>query len=126
MIDSAKDFFQAYNEIFDTGDMKAFSKLFNEPFVSVRPDGSVESMTTNQMAEDFFSKVLALWKNEGYKYFATKDYDVTLIGKKSMLVTLTWELLDSNRELIREWRQSYNLLDRNGEWKVITSTFHGS
>ncbi|MFL0800518.1 MAG: nuclear transport factor 2 family protein [Agarilytica sp.] len=124
MINTAKEFFQIYNETFDSGDMEAFSKLFNEPFLSVRPDGSVESMTTNNLAKDFFTKVLALWKNEGYKYFATKDYDVTPIGNKSMLVTLTWELLDKNRALIREWRQSYNLLDRNGEWKVITSTFH--
>ncbi len=126
MIDSAKDFFRTYNEIFDTGDMKAFSKLFNEPFISVRPDGSVESMATNQVAEDFFSKVLVLWKNEGYQYFSTKHYDVTPIGNKSMLVTLTWELLDKNRKLIREWRQSYNLLDQNNEWKVITSTFHAA
>ncbi len=126
MINTAKDFFHIYNKTFDSGDMDAFSKLFNEPFVSVRPDGSVESMTTNDIARDFFTKVLATWKKEGYKYFSTKDYDVTPIGNKSMLVTLTWELLNENRGLIREWRQSYNLLDRNGDWKVVTSTFHAA
>ena len=56
MIEQAKLFFKNYNEVFDGGDMREFSKLFFEPFISVRPDGSVASMPTNQVAEKFFNK----------------------------------------------------------------------
>ena len=124
MVEEAKKFFDAYNTIFDSGDMAAFSQLFSEPFISVRPDSAIVSMSTNEIALDFFRDVLNTWKLEGYKYFSTKDYDVTPMGKKSMLVTLTWEMLNENHGLIREWRQSYNLLRVGNQWKVITSTFH--
>ncbi|NRA15268.1 MAG: hypothetical protein HRU04_07180 [Oceanospirillaceae bacterium] len=124
MFEEAKKFFNAYNTIFDSGDMAAFSQLFAEPFISVRPDSAIASMSTNEIALNFFTDVLNTWKLEGYKYFSTKDYDVTPIGKKSMLVTLTWEMLNENHGLIREWRQSYNLLMVGNQWKVITSTFH--
>lgn len=126
MINEAIKFFRTYNSVFDSGDMDAFSKLFSEPFISVRPDGSVASMPSNVVASKFFSGALKQWKSEGYCYFSTKDFDVTPIGTKSMLVTLTWQLLDKNREFIREWRQSYNLLNSDGTWKVITSIYHAN
>lgn len=126
MVEEAKKFFDEYNTTFDSGDMVAFSKLFAEPFISVRPDGAIASMSTNEIAKDFFSDAFNTWILEGYKYFSTKDYIVTPIGRKSMLVTLTWEMLNVNRNFVREWRQSYNLLKIGNQWKVITSTFHAN
>lgn len=124
MINEAKVFFSKYNATFDSGDMTAFSKLFHEPFVSVRPDGLIAHMPTNKIAEAFFTSALASWQAEGYESMSTKSYDVTSMGDTGMLVTLTWLLLDANREPIREWRQSYNLLKSDGEWKVFASIFH--
>ena len=120
----AIEFFKEYQSIFDTGDMSTFSKLFSEPFISVRPDGNVQSMPTNKTASTFFSSVQKKWQEEGYSSFSTKDFKVIPIGANSMLVTFTWEMLDKEKKLIREWRQSYNLLSRNKSWSVITSTFH--
>lgn len=120
----AEQFFAEYGRVFDTWDMEAFSKMFCEPFVSVRPDGTVASMPTNKVAQEFFETVLEVWKKEGYKTFGMRDFDVTPIGTNSALVTLTWELLDSAGDMIRDWRQSYNLLNTSDGWKVITSTFH--
>ena len=124
MVVEAKRFFDGYNTIFDSGDMDAFSNLFTEPFISGRADGTLESMPTHEMAKDFFSKALNKWNIEGYQYFTTKDYEVIPMGQKSMLVSLTWEMLNESRILIREWRQSYNLIKVDNHWKVITSTFH--
>ncbi|KKD59255.1 hypothetical protein RN22_16905 [Grimontia sp. AD028] len=123
-VEQAKEFFEHYQTMFDSGDMEAFSKLFAEPFISVRPDGSVQSMPTNKCALKFFSEVYDNWKAEGYSSFRTKDFQVTPIGKDSMLVTFTWVMLDDSQNAIREWRQSYNLLARSSSWVVITSTFH--
>ncbi len=120
----AHDFFEKYQSTFDSGNMSAFAKLFSEPFISVRPDGTIQSMPTNESASIFFHYVKENWQQEGYSSFATKDFDVTPIGASSMLVTLTWQMLDRDNNLIREWRQSYNLLLRNNLWTVITSTFH--
>ena len=124
MINEAKAFFKNYNTTFDSGDMFEFSKLFHEPFISARPDGSIAHMPTNEIAKEFFTKAQTSWEAEGCKYMSTKNYDVTSIGHNAMLVTLTWVLLNENREQIREWRQSYNLLKSNDQWKVFSSMFH--
>ena len=41
-----------------------------------------------------------------------------------MLVTLTWEMLDDDGAPLKAWRQSYNLLRHESEWRVMASTFH--
>ena len=123
-LEEAKNFIYKYNKIFDTGNMEEFSKLFCEPFISVRADGSIANMPTNEIACEFFKTVYKTWQNEGYETFTTKDFEVIEIGNNSMLVTFTWEMLDKNQNLIKEWRQSYNLLRDKENWKVVTSTFH--
>lgn len=124
LLQEAKEFFKEYSSVFDTGDMNAFSKRFTEPFLSIRPDGSIQSMPTNQSASEFFSKAYSLWQEEGYASFKTCDYTVIPIGGSATLVTLTWEMLDKNNQLIKEWRQSYNLVKKDNSWKVYASTFH--
>jgi len=124
LINQAIEFINEYQTTFDTKDMDAFSKYFSEPFISVRPDGTVQSMPSNESASAFFKTVLKQWQKEGYSSFSTKDFELTPIGSKSMLVTFTWEMLDSSKQLIREWRQSYNLLAKGDSWLVISSTFH--
>ena len=124
LIEEAQEFFREYGVVFDIGNMEVFSKRFAEPFLSIRPDGTIQSMPTNESAAEFFDTVFLSWKQERYSSFATRDYDVTPIGKEAMLVTFTWEMLDKNKELIRDWRQSYNLVKQYGVWKVYASTFH--
>ncbi len=121
---TAKEFFTKYRTTFDKGDMKEFSTFFNEPFMSVRADGQIQSLPTNKDAELFFPQVIDIWKNEGYKSFTMCDFEVIKLGSSSVLVTFTWEMLDNNADLIRQWRQSYNLVKNVDEWKVILSTFH--
>lgn len=124
LLHEAHGFFKHYGEVFDSGDMQAFSTLFVEPFVSVRADGTVVSMPTHSVAESFFTLALRAWQKEGNRYFNAKDHEITPIGSNSLLVTLTWELLDAERKIIREWRQSYNLLKVSSDWKVLASIFH--
>ena len=46
------------------------------------------------------------------------------LGIKSMLVTFTWQMMDKNDAVIKEWKQSYNLIKKEDTWKIIMSTFH--
>ncbi|OUR72702.1 hypothetical protein A9Q76_03245 [Arcobacter sp. 31_11_sub10_T18] len=121
---TAKEFFTKYRSTFDKGNMKEFSTFFNEPFMSVRADGKIQSLSCNKDAELFFPLVIDMWKKEGYNSFTMSDFEVVKLGSTSMLVTFTWEMLDNNADLIRQWRQSYNLVKNYDEWKVILSTFH--
>ena len=88
-----KYFFTKYRTAFDDNNMKEFSAFFNEPFVSVRADGSVQSLATNKDAEDFFPQVIETWKKEGYHSFTISDFEVVKLGSTSVIVTFTWEML---------------------------------
>ncbi len=124
MKEQAKQFFAHYGNTFDTWDMKKFSSFFHEPFISIRGDGTSRIMQDNIEAEIFFTSVLAKWKRDGYVKFSTKDYEVISLGTKSMLVTFTWQMMNKEDKIIKEWRQSYNLINENQTWKIIMSTFH--
>jgi len=120
----AKDFFTKYRTTFDEGNMKEFSTFFSEPFTSIRADGGIQSLPTNKDAELFFPQVIAAWEKEGYDHFSISDFEVLKLGLGSLLVTFTWNMLNDQGSIIRQWRQSYNLIKQDKQWKVILSTFH--
>ena len=124
MKEQAKQFFSQYGSTFDSWDMEKFSSFSNEPFISVRGDGKSIIMNTNNDAKVFFTSVLSKWKKDGYVKFSTKDYEVINLGVKSMLVTFTWQMMGKNNVVIKEWKQSYNLIKKEDTWKIIMSTFH--
>jgi len=49
---------------------------------------------------------------------------VSPIGERSALGTLVWKMLGRDGGLIREWRQSRNLVRVATGWQILVSTFH--
>jgi hypothetical protein len=37
---------------------------------------------------------------------------------------VTWELLGDDGRVLRQWRQSYNLVRLDAGWQVFASTYH--
>ena len=124
LLEQAQAFFKSYAELFTIETISDFSNFFTEPYVSLRSDGRIQSMPTNRSAIEFFKSVLANNLQEGCCSLLTKDYEVNPIGKKGMLVTLTWEMLDSSGCVIREWRQSYTLVKRDEKWYALAAIHH--
>ena len=119
-------FFDRYRRDFDSNDWKAFTAHFHEPFVTVRSDGSVHFLPSRVEAEKFFQTVADNWQREGYDRFSTTNYAVMPIGKFSLLATFDWEMLRQDGSLVRKWRQSYQLISVERQWKVLASTFHAT
>jgi hypothetical protein len=46
------------------------------------------------------------------------------IGEGGLLVTFDWHILGEQNRLIRQWRQSYQLVRVARKWQVLTSMFH--
>ena len=121
---TARTFFEKYGEDFDAAKWPAFAAHYCEPAFSVRADGSVTVLDTRASVGEFFSRVWSTWRQEGYVRFAFSNLSVTSIGNQSMLVTLTWHLLNEEGTEIRQWNQSYQLLSVSDSWRVLSSTFH--
>jgi hypothetical protein len=57
-------------------------------------------------------------------FVVTKDLDVVPMGGRSVLGIVTWELLREEGSVLRQWRQSYNLVRVEAGWQILASTYH--
>lgn len=120
----ANAFFARYASEFDQCNWPGFAAFYNEPALSVRADGSVKLLPSRTDVRAFFESVSDTWHGEGYSRFRFSDLEVTPIGSRSALITLTWHLERTDQNRIRSWRQSYQLIAVGSAWRVVASTFH--
>jgi hypothetical protein len=125
-LEEAGTFFKRYTKFFDEENWPEFASLFHEPAMSVRGDGSVHVLASKPETEAFFQKVSASWRKESYDTFSISDMHVLPLGTLSGLVTFTWHMNASDGKVIKQWRQSYQLVRANAGWRVLCSTFHVS
>ena len=118
------DFFKTYRSQFDQQNWASFAALFHEPAMSVRADGTVMLIPTQAEGRHLYAAVAATWRAEGYARFEMENFEVLALGKDSRLVTFDWLMLSAHDELLRRWRQSYQLVRNKEDWQVFTSTFH--
>jgi ketosteroid isomerase-like protein len=118
-------FLESYNKAFASIDGARIAALYHSPCVTLRGDGSIHCLSSNDLAA-FFQNVADTYHREGYRDGRFKMLDVVPIGGRSALVTVDWGLLRGDGSVIRGWRQSYNLVRVNGTWQILVSTFHVS
>ena len=118
------NFFKRYQSEFDQQNWASFAALFHEPAMSVRADGSVMVIPTQADGARLYASVSIAWRAEGYARFEMENFEVLALGQDSKLVSFDWLMLSEHGELIRRWRQSYQLIRPQGAWQVFTSTFH--
>jgi hypothetical protein len=117
-------FFNRYQFEFDQQNWASFAALFHEPAMSVRADGSVMVIPTRADGARLYESVSIAWRAEGYERFETENFEVLALGQDSRLVSFDWLMLSNEGELIRRWRQSYQVIRTKDGWQVFTSTFH--
>ena len=44
------------------------------------------------------------------------------IGARSVLATLNWQMVRTVGSIVREWRQSYNLVRIDARWQILVAT----
>ena len=118
------NFFKHYQCQFDQQNWVNFAGLFHEPAMSVRADGSVMLIPTHADGERLYESVANSWRAEGYARFEMENFEVLSLGQDNRLVSFDWLMLSEHGELIRRWRQSYQLIRLQEAWQVFTSTFH--
>jgi hypothetical protein len=123
--EEVRSFLAAYTREFSSRSGARIASLYHAPCLTVRGDGTVHSLQAPQDVERFFEGVAAVYAREGaHGEGRYKNLEVHPIGGRSVLVTVDWELRREDGSVIREWRQSYNLLRGEAGWQVLLSTFH--
>ena len=90
----------------------------------MRGDGSIHSLQSREELARFFQGVADNYQKDGYAGGRFDELQVSPIGGRSALATMDWQMLRRDGSLIREWRQSYNLVREGSGWQILVSTFH--
>lgn len=118
-----QSFFEDYTRVFNAADAVAIAKFYHVPSISMRGDGSVVCYQSAEELEQFFKRVADGYLGEA-DHGRFHSLTVQPIGAQSVLATSTWELLRKDGSVVREWRQSYNLVHVDDRWQIMVSTFH--
>jgi hypothetical protein len=123
--DEVRGFFEEYTQAFDSIDGNRIAALYHTPTVTMRGDASIHCLQSREELARFFQGVADTYYKEGYRGGSFKNLEVVPIGGRSALATLDWELRRGDGSVIREWRQSYNVVRVGSGWQILVSTFHG-
>jgi hypothetical protein len=122
--DQISKFFEDYNRTFQERDGAAIAMFYHVPSVTMRGDGSVHCFQSREELASFFRSVAEGYHREGNKGGGFRNLVVQPIGGRSTLATLDWQMMRADGSLLRQWRQSYNLLRTDGRWQIFVATFH--
>jgi hypothetical protein len=117
-------FLNKYNETFATYDGDKIAGLYCLPSITMRGDGSLHCFQSREETARFFQGVVDTYRAEGAKSGTMHDLQVTPLGDRSALATVTWKNLRPDGSTARQWRQSYNLVRFNDSWRILATTFH--
>jgi hypothetical protein len=124
-MESPREFFERYRTDWTgTRDGGRVSRFYGEPCLTLRADGSFHVLSTGDEVATFFQQVIDTYLELGMDDFAIHDFTALPLGSRSALVTLDWDARKADGTQIRRWRQSYNLIEMAGGWKIALSTFH--
>ncbi|HSE06684.1 MAG TPA: hypothetical protein VLK35_21230 [Methylomirabilota bacterium] len=124
--DEIAGFFDDFVEAFMSFSGARIATRYLVPGVAVRADGSVQCLQSRPEVERFFQAAVDSYRGDGCRGIRFKDLDVVTMGELSVLGTVTWELLREDGSVLRQWRQSYNLVRVGGAWQILASTYHVS
>jgi len=119
-----QSFFNQYNEAFASVDGNRIASLYHAPTITVRGDGSIHCLRSHEELARFFQGVADTYHREGSRSSTMHDTEVVPVGQRSALTTMTWKMLRADGSLMRQWRQSYNLVRLTEGWRILVATFH--
>ena len=122
--DEAVGFFDGFVEAFSSFSGARIANLYFVPSVALRGDGSIQCLQSRADVERFFQAALDGYYQDGCRASRFKNLEVVPMGGRSVLATVTWELLREDGGVLKEWRQSYNLVRAEKGWQIFASTYH--
>lgn len=122
--DEIRAFFEACNNAFELIDGNRIAALYHVPTITMRGDASVHCLQSRDELARFFQGVADSYLKDGYRGGNFKNLQVVPLGERSAVATMDWEMRRGDGSLIREWRQSYNVVRVGNGWQILVSTIH--
>jgi hypothetical protein len=124
--DVAGALFDRFATAFGTFDAANVADLFAVPSVTLRNDGSVVALSTREDILRYYQAALDGYNRDGCRSCRWMDLEVTTIGMRALLATVSWELLREDQSVARRWRQSYCLSKHGNAPKIFSTVMHAN
>jgi hypothetical protein len=104
LIAEISSYYKAYADAFHARSGTQIADFYCTPCISMRGDASIHCFQSRR------SEI--------------KNLEAVPIGGRSLLASMDWVFYRGDGTLLKEWRQSYNLVRIDGRWRILLSTFH--
>ena len=118
-----EQFFRDYALAFDSSDPERVAAFFHRPLLLVGKDGAV-SITEDDAIMGYTHGILEHHRANGYARAAVRDIEVTKQAPNLAIVSVHWQVFQADEALLWDWRNTYNLLEEEGGWKILVATTH--
>jgi hypothetical protein len=117
------EFFDTFCREFASFDGRRVGGLFVAPGVALRSDGETQGFSTRQDIEDYYQSALDHYRSGGCTECRWRELEVARISEKSVLATVSWDLVAKDTSLLQKWRQAYFIARFSGQMKIYGSAF---
>ena len=123
---AAQSFFDTFVEAFASFDGAVVAERYLAPYMAFHAVDSVQVFLSTAEIAAYFQQVLDGYRAGGCRACRWTEMTVVPLGRACAVATVTWKLLAEDRREIGAWRESYNLCQVEGRFKVFASTDHAS
>jgi hypothetical protein len=124
----SREFEQIFSEIRriweEDRDGSQIAEFYHLPFLALRGGGEFVCIETRAEAGQFFQTAIDGLYERGFVRWEYRELTATPIGKRGVMVTLTWMTSRRNQVASMTIKQSYTLVSFNGVWKIVLSIIH--
>jgi hypothetical protein len=116
-------FFDDFVGSFATFDGKIVGRLFTAPGIALKRDGTLQGFSIHQDVETYYQAALDRYRAAGCRSCRYSDLKTQSLNDRSMIATVSWDLLHQDGSVMSHWRQAYFLSMVAGSWRVYGSAF---
>lgn len=124
MQDEITEFFENFAADVSTFDGKIIANRYIAPYTVVSRDGDLWLCESEADIIDYFQSLLDRHNSQGVKACKCADIQFASIGDGCFMASVTWTMVNKEDEAVSHWRESYNLIRKDGELKIFTSIDH--
>lgn len=121
---SIEHFFTNFVTNFAAFDGSLIATRYRAPYVAISATGEPQILSTHTNIAQYFDGFLTQYQAQGCRSCAYQDLQISPLSPTQLVASVTWQLFDSQNQMVNSWRESYLLILRDLDWKIVISIDH--
>ena len=113
-----------YARCYSEGDLQGLAGLCLTPFFAVRRGEVIVMPDRGALLTHFASTIDAYHRTSGAQAWSPREVSTQQLGEYSAFVTVRWNALGADGEVVRDTWTSYQLLTTPDGWRFLAYTNH--